>query len=82
MLGTSLPPVRVIAILMARASALNAASALIRKCDVAEHWLGYVHVMVVLTVDEVNVEGDTGSERKGLQQVRDHLSGYYSMSTQ
>lgn len=72
-LGTSSPPVRVIAIRIARARALNAASALLVsqfREDLISH---DSHVVIVVTSNVVNVKCDTSGEGERLQKMGDHL---------
>lgn len=71
-LGTSSPPVRVMAIRIARASALKADSALAyQRAEEGQD----VHVMVVVASDQVDVEGDARFKGKGLEQVGYHFGG-------
>lgn len=72
MLGTSSPPVRVMAMRIARARALKAASALDGQL-VSSHCCFDAHVVVVLAANVVNVQCDTSSESKRLEQMRNHL---------
>lgn len=43
----------------------------------ARYETGYLHVMVVLPTDKVNVQSDSGLERKRLEKVRDHLGRHW-----
>lgn len=82
-LGTSSPPVLLIAIRIARASALNADSALTSQTLACYPFFFSLvkqassHVVVVFSSDRVNVKGYTGGKGKRLKKVRHHFRRYY-----
>ena len=77
MLGTSSPPVRSIAWRIARANALNAASAL--TVEIVHQYLAPQQtnrdtlVMVVLPAEHVDVQCHAGGDGERVEDVREHL---------
>lgn len=83
MLGTSFPPVRSMAWRMARATALNADSALCSRSLLRTHLVcmvegDFLPVVIVLSTQDVDVECSARGDGEGVEDVWDHFGGEFA----